>query len=68
MNELLNSKEETEQPAEPTPTEPTEPAPAEPVPAELYRVQVGVFANRENAERMLQRLKDAGFEGFIRQG
>lgn len=34
----------------------------------LYRVQVGAFANRENAERMLRRLKDAGFEGYIREG
>ena len=67
VNELLNSKEEPEQPTEPTPTDPVEPAPAEPVPAVIYRVQVGAFANRENAERMLQRLKDAGFEGFIRE-
>ncbi len=34
----------------------------------LYRVQVGAFANRENAEKMLRRLKDAGFEGYIREG
>ena len=34
----------------------------------LYRVQVGAFAVRENAERMLQRLKNAGFEGYIREG
>ena len=34
----------------------------------LYRVQVGAFAVRENAERMLRRLRDAGFEGFIREG
>lgn len=68
VNELLSSKDETEQPAEPTPTEPTEPAPAESVPAVTYRVQVGAFANRENAEKMLQRLKDAGFEGYIREG
>lgn len=55
-------------PEQPAPTEPTEPAPAEPVPAVTYRVQVGAFANRENAEKMLQRLKDAGFEGYIREG
>lgn len=34
----------------------------------LYRVQVGAFAVRANAEKMLQRLKDAGFDGFIREG
>ncbi len=33
----------------------------------LYRVQVGAFANRDNAEKMLKRLKDAGFDGFIRE-
>lgn len=58
-----------EQPAEPTPTEPEQPAePTEPATDKLYRVQVGAFANRENAERMLQRLKAAGFEGYIREG
>lgn len=60
-----------EQPAEPTPAEPAEPAPAEPEqPAtdKLYRVQVGAFAVRENAEKMLRRLKAAGFEGYIREG
>lgn len=69
VNELLNSKEETERPAEPTPAEPVEPAPEPEQPStdKLYRVQVGAFANRENAEKMLQRLKDAGFEGFIRE-
>lgn len=54
-------------PEQPTPAEPVEPAPAEPVPAVIYRVQVGAFANRENAEKMLQRLKDAGFDGYIRE-
>ena len=56
-----------DEPEQPTPAEPVEPAPAEPVPAVIYRVQVGAFANRENAEKMLQRLKDAGFEGYIRE-
>ena len=49
--------------------EPEQPAPAEPEqPAtnKRYRVQVGAFANRENAERMLAKLKAAGFEGYIR--
>ncbi|MFR5994798.1 MAG: SPOR domain-containing protein, partial [Oscillospiraceae bacterium] len=27
----------------------------------------GAFANRENAERMLAKLKAAGFEGYIRE-
>ena len=34
-------------------------------PQRLYRVQVGAFQKRENAERMLQKLQDAGFAGFI---
>ena len=33
----------------------------------LYRVQVGAFSNKENAERQLKKLKEAGFEGYIRQ-
>lgn len=33
----------------------------------LYRVQVGAFANRDNAEKMLAKLKAAGFDGFIRE-
>ena len=49
--------------------EPEQPKPAEPVTTDtLYRVQVGAFAIRENAEKMLARLKAAGFEGFIREG
>ena len=31
----------------------------------IYRVQVGAFSNRENAEKLLLKLKKAGFEGFI---
>lgn len=34
--------------------------------AALYRVQVGAFSKRENAEKMLAALKAAGFEGYIR--
>ena len=46
-----------------------QPKPAEPATTDtLYRVQVGAFAVRENAEKMLARLKAAGFEGFIREG
>ena len=51
------------------PVEQPKPAqPEQPATDKLYRVQVGAFANRENAERMLRRLKDAGFEGYIREG
>lgn len=68
VNAILTG-DEPEQPAEPDPAEPTEPTPEPEQPAtdKLYRVQVGAFAVRENAERMLQRLKAAGFEGFIRE-
>ena len=55
-------------PEQPTPAEPVEPSPEQPATDKLYRVQVGAFAVRENAEKMLQRLKDAGFEGYIREG
>ena len=56
-------------PEQPTPAEPVEPSPEPEQPAtdKLYRVQVGAFAVRENAERMLQRLRDAGFDGYIRE-
>lgn len=33
--------------------------------AELYRVQVGAYSVRENAQAMLKKLEDAGFSGFI---
>lgn len=57
-------------PEQPAPAEPVEPStePEQPATDKLYRVQVGAFAVRENAEKMLQRLKDAGFEGYIREG
>ena len=41
-------------------------APEQPAADKLYRVQVGAFAVRANAEKMLRRLKDAGFDGYIR--
>lgn len=65
VNAILTGDE----PEQPTPAEPVEPAPEPEQPAtdKLYRVQVGAFAVRENAEKMLQRLKDAGFEGYIRE-
>ena len=56
-------------PEQPAPAKPTEPVPEPEQPAtdKLYRVQVGAFAVRENAEKMLRRLKDAGFDGYIRE-
>ena len=46
-----------------------DPKPAEPAQGDtLYRVQVGAFAVRANAEKMLARLKKAGFSGFIVKG
>lgn len=67
VNAILNG----DKPERPIPAEPVEPTPTEPeqpTTDKLYRVQVGAFANRENADKMLQRLKAAGFDGFIRQG
>lgn len=32
----------------------------------LYRVQIGAYAVRKNAEKMLNELKAAGFNGFIK--
>ena len=47
--------------------EPPKPAqPEQPTGQKLYRVQVGAFANRANAEKMVQRLKEAGFDGIIK--
>lgn len=34
----------------------------------LYRVQVGAFSVRANADRMLEKLKAAGFAGFVVKG
>ena len=34
----------------------------------IYRVQVGAFRNVENADKMLETLKKAGFDGFIVKG
>lgn len=33
--------------------------------SKLYRVQVGAYSKKANAEAMLQKLKAAGFDGFI---
>jgi len=43
-------------------------APAQTAPAgKLYKVQVGAYKERKNAEAMLAKLKNAGFDGFIKQ-
>ena len=34
----------------------------------IYRVQVGAFTNKKNAENLLTKLKQAGFDGYIKQG
>ena len=34
----------------------------------IYRVQVGAFYNEQNAKTLLEKLKKAGFEGFITKG
>jgi N-acetylmuramoyl-L-alanine amidase len=31
----------------------------------LYRVQVGAYRNKANADNMLRKLKAAGFDGYI---
>jgi cell division septation protein DedD len=31
----------------------------------MYRVQVGAFSNKKNADALLASLKKAGFDGFI---
>lgn len=65
VNAILTG-DEPEQPAPAAPVEPA-PEPEQPATDNLFRVQVGAFANRENAEKMLRRLKDAGFTGYIRE-
>lgn len=37
-------------------------------PNTIYRVQVGAFSIKENAETMLSKLKKAGFEGIVVKG
>lgn len=41
------------------------PVEEKPTDNKLYRVQVGAFAKRENAEAYVQKLKKYGFNGFI---
>jgi N-acetylmuramoyl-L-alanine amidase len=44
------------------------PKPVEkPAPNKLYRVQVGAYGVKANAENMLAKLKKAGFDGYIKE-
>ena len=62
VNAILTGDE----PEQPTPTEPVEPAqPEQPATDKLYRVQVGAFVNKPNAERMLAELKAKGYSAYI---
>lgn len=72
--ESAQTPELPSEPAIPAPAGPTPPAPSEPTPAEpthatnsgaLYRVQVGVYGSRENANRVAQELLASGFEASI---
>lgn len=40
--------------------------PSEPTSNVLYRVQVGAFSKKENADAMVKKLKAAGFDGIIK--
>lgn len=42
--------------------------PKPPVGATIYRVQVGAYTKKENAENMLAKLKKDGYSGFIVEG
>lgn len=63
VNAILTGDE----PEHPAPAEPVEPAPEPEQPAadKLYRVQVGAYTKKENAENMLAKLKKDGYSGFI---
>lgn len=37
-----------------------------PAKAKCYKVQIGAYSKKSNAETMLKRLKNAGFEGYIK--
>ena len=49
-------------------TQPIQPAkPSTPTIGKLYRVQVGAFKVKANADALLKQLKAKGFDGFVRQ-
>ncbi len=43
------------------------PEPEQPETDTLYRVQVGAFAEKDNADAMLDRLQKAGFTGYVKK-
>lgn len=43
------------------------PATEKPTTGKTYRVQVGAYSEKENAEAMLAKLKKAGFDGYIKE-
>ena len=45
----------------------TAPPSSHPETGKLYRIQVGAFRNRDNAERLVRQLKEKGFDAFIRE-
>lgn len=48
---------------QPTPTPAPTPTPSKP---KLYHVQVGAFSDKDNADKLLNDLTNAGFHGFIK--
>ena len=70
VQDRVNAILTCDEPEQPTPTEPVEPAPEPEQPAtdKLYRVQVGAYTKKENAENMLAKLKKDGYRGFIVEG
>ncbi len=65
------AREQSASPVTSTPPPSPSPEPASPPAApagDLYRVQVGVFSERANADRMVAMLKEAGYEGVIIPG
>ncbi len=65
------AREQSASPVTSTPPPSSSPEPASPPAApagDLYRVQVGVFSERANADRMVAMLKEAGYEGVIIPG
>lgn len=65
---LSGSTSTSTPPSEPSPTPAATSTPATTPSTSLYRVQVGVFSERANADRMVALLKEAGYEGMIIAG
>lgn len=58
-------KEKTSSTSTNTPSRPKPNPPANPSSKGLFKVQVGAFANRENAEELVRSLESDGYEAFI---